>query len=484
MKLRAPLLAIFLSCLACVSWAAAAQTKPNLVFILLDNVGREWFGSYGSEEHCTPQIDRLAQTGVRFENCYTTTVCGPSRVQLLTGRYPHRTGWNLHHDAALYSGGGLDPQREMTVARVLRDAGYATAIAGKWQVNNLYDEPSALTQHGFERQLVWPGSIDRDKVDAGFLLKWKEAIARNDSDWLSVENRHIESRYWDPVVLRDGKRERLVGKFGPDVFAEFAHDFVKSRHGKPFFLYWPMVLTHGQSFLEKTTLTPANRAAPPAGEKERFADMLRYADKQVGDFITHIDRLGLRDNTIVFVASDNGTEKSLSARANGRLVQGGLYQITEAGGNVPLIVNCPARIPGGRTAALSDFTDILPTLDDLAGAPRPKGVKLDGQSFAKFLTGEGKAPREWIFNEYAADRVVSDGRFKLNNKGELFDLAADPDEKQPLARLTSAASAAKAKLQSVLDAMPPVTPLPFEHRSLSAFKMRSQAAAGSRPAKP
>jgi arylsulfatase A-like enzyme len=165
-------------------------------------------------------------------------------------------------------------------------------------------------------------------------------------------------------------------------------------------------------------------------------------------------------------------------------VQGGLYQLTEAGGNVPLIVNCPARIPGGRTAALADFTDILPTLGDLAGAPRPKGVTLDGQSFARFLTGEGKVPRQWIFNEYAADRVVSDGRFKLNLKGELFDLVADPDEKQPLAKFTTAAVAAKAKLQAVLDSMPPVTPLPFEHRSLSAFKMRSQAAAGALPAKP
>src|SRR3954471_9193108 len=151
-----------------LSSAAERGERPNIALILLDNVGQEWFGCYGSEEHCTPNIDRLAQSGVRFANCYTTVVCGPSRVELLTGRYPHHTGWYLHHDAALYSGGGFDPKREVTIARLLRDQGYATGISGKWQVNNLYDEPDVLTQHGFQEQLVWPGSIDRDRVDDAF----------------------------------------------------------------------------------------------------------------------------------------------------------------------------------------------------------------------------------------------------------------------------------------------------------------------------
>src|SRR6476619_2046805 len=154
--------------------AAEPHRPPNIVFILLDNVGQEWFGCYGSEEHCTPNIDRLAQSGVRFANCYTTVVCGPSRVELLTGRYPHHTGWYLHHDAALYSGGGFDPKREVTIARLLRDQGYATGISGKWQVNNLYDEPDVLTQHGFQEHLVWPGSINRDAVDEAFWKSYQE----------------------------------------------------------------------------------------------------------------------------------------------------------------------------------------------------------------------------------------------------------------------------------------------------------------------
>src|SRR5262245_63966080 len=120
------------------------ESRPNIVFILLDNVGQEWFGCYGSGEGCTPNIDRLARTGVRIENCYTPPVCGPSRTVLLTGRYPHTTGFRLHHDAALYSGGGLDPKREVIFPRLLRDAGYATGIAGKWQTNKPTRQTDAL----------------------------------------------------------------------------------------------------------------------------------------------------------------------------------------------------------------------------------------------------------------------------------------------------------------------------------------------------
>ncbi|MFO1483259.1 MAG: sulfatase-like hydrolase/transferase [Verrucomicrobiaceae bacterium] len=467
-------LLILLVCFPALFSSAFAAERPNIVVILLDNVGREWFGCYGSEEKCTPNIDRLAAGGVRFANCYTTTVCGPSRVEMLTGRYPFRTGWYLHHDAALYSGGGFDPQREVTYARVLRDAGYATGIAGKWQVNNLYDEPDAITRHGFDEQLVWPGSIDREKAGADFMAAFQKAIAGNDAVFLAEATRHIESRYWDAVMLRNGRREVAKGRFGPDVFQEFAFDFYRRHKDRPFLFYHPMVLTHGQNVQQHVVVTPDNRANPPKEERELFADMLRYADKQVGEIVAELERLDLLKNTVVIIASDNGTEKSLSARANGRVVQGSLYQINDAGGNVPLIVYSPSLVKGGRNAALADFTDIFPTICDLAGAKPPASLKIDGQSFAPFLRGEAPAPRKWIFNHYADERVVRDERFKLKNNGNLFDLDADPDEQHPLVK--DAELEVRAKLQAVLDQMPESTPLPFPHRSLSAFKKRFEAA--------
>jgi arylsulfatase A len=457
--------------------SAADAGRPNIVVILLDNVGREWFGCYGSEENCTPNIDRLAAGGVRFANCYTTTVCGPSRVEMLTGRYPFRTGWYLHHDAALYSGGGFDPQRETTYARVLRDVGYATGMAGKWQVNNLYDEPGVITRHGFDEQLVWPGSIDRDKVDADFKAAFQKAIANNDAGFLAEATRNIESRYWDAVMLRNGKREVARDRFGPDVFQEFAFDFYRRHQEGPFLFYHAMVLTHGQNVQEHVVVTPENKDSPPKEEHEMFADMLRYADKQVGAIVAELERLDLLNRTIVIIASDNGTEKSLTARANGRVVQGGLYQINEAGGNVPLIIHSPQLVQGGRVAPLADFTDILPTVCDLAGAKLPASLVLDGKSFAPFLRGEGAAPRRWIFNHYADERVARDERFKLTSNGDLFDLEADPAEQKPLpVNEAGAAAAARNKLQAVLDQMPASTPLPFPHRSLSAFKKRAEAA--------
>ena len=158
-------------------------------------------GAMAARKAARRTIDQLARTGVRVENCYTPPVCGPSRIVLLTGRYPHSTGFRLHHDAALYSGGGLDPKREIVFPRLLRDAGYATGITGKWQINNLYDEPDALTQHGFQEsagvagehrfRAARCGERGNGSTTSSAAQSYEEAVAFNE---------HIESRYWDPVL--------------------------------------------------------------------------------------------------------------------------------------------------------------------------------------------------------------------------------------------------------------------------------------------
>jgi arylsulfatase A-like enzyme len=458
--------------------STAAPQRPNVIFILLDNVGQEWFGCYGSEEGCTPNIDALAKTGVRVQHCYTPPVCGPSRTVLLTGRYPHSTGFRLHHDAALYSGGGLDPQREVLFPRLFREAGYATCIAGKWQVNNLYDEPGVLTRHGFDEQLVWPGSIDRTKISAAEWERFGTIVRRESYEEAVAFNKHIESRYWDPVFFRNSKREELSGQFGPDVAQAFAIDFLRRHRDDPFLLYLPMVLTHGQNFTQSVVPTPASKSTdrPP---QEMFGDMLRYADKLVGDLVSELEKLGLRDNTLIFVASDNGTEKHFHARRNGRLVQGDLYSLSEAGGNVVLLANSPKLIPRGRTVPLADFTDIYPTLCELAGVPLDAKHKPDGQSFANYLIGKAdKAPRRWILNEYHQTRVVRDEQYKLYSDGRLFDANADPAEQRNLsASRDDAIVAARDRLQKVLASLPADQPPPFKLRSLSAFKIQSEARA-------
>lgn len=446
------------------------------MLILLDNVGQEWFGCYGSEERCTPNIDRLASGGVRFEHCYSPPVCGPSRIVLLTGRYLLRSGFTMHHDAALYSGGGLDPEREIVFARLLRDAGYATGIAGKWQINNLYDEPDVLRRHGFDEHLVWPGSVDADRVPPAEFARFRDAIARESAEETVAFIRHIESRYWDPVLIRNGRREVHPGRFGPDVVQAFAVDFLRRHRDRPFLLYYPMLLTHGQTFTQPVVHTPEN-PDPNRPHQEMFADMLRYADRLVGGIVSALEETNLRDNTIVFVASDNGTEKGFAARRNGRVVPGGLYTLTEAGGDVVLIANSPKLIPGPRTIPLADFSDVMPTLCGLAGVATPAGLALDGHSFAPALRGEpgAKPPREWIFNQYQSTRVVRDGRFKLYSDGRLYDANADPGEERVLAAgLPPEARSARRRLQDVLDSLPADSPPPFPLRSQSAFKARAE----------
>ncbi|MEW6304215.1 MAG: sulfatase-like hydrolase/transferase [Verrucomicrobiota bacterium] len=449
---------------------------PNIVFILLDNLGQEWLGCYGSEERCTPNIDALAKGGVRFEHCYTAPVCGPSRIVLLTGRYPFRTGFTIHHDAALYSGGGLPPERETVFARVLRRAGYATGIAGKWQINNLYDEPNVLKAHGFDEHLVWPGSIDTNKVrGADYERYWAAVKAESVPDTVQFIQ-HIESRYWDPVLIRNGKRETHPGKFGPDVLQSFALDFLRRHRDERLLLYYPMTLTHGQTFTAPVVPTPLNMNTNRT-RHEMFADMVRYADKLVGDLIRTLDELKLRDNTIIFVATDNGTEKEMIARRNGRDVKGALYQLTEPGGDVGLLVNCPARIPGGRTIALADFTDVFPTICELARVPLPPGLLLDGRSHASaLLRPSGARPaRQWIFNQYHTRRVVRDERYKLYSTGEFYDLARDGDEQRNLAGSgETGAAAAQGKLQAVLDSLPPDASPPFRLMSQSGFNLRAK----------
>lgn len=451
------------------------QVRPNIVFIMLDNCGQEWLGCYGSDEKRTPNIDALARTGVRFENCYTPPVCGPSRIVLLTGRYPFRTGFTLHHDAALYGGGGLDPAHELIFPRVLRSAGYVTGIAGKWQVNNLYDEPDVLFRHGFDEHLVWPGSIDRDHATSDELRRFQVGIQNADVETTSAITQKIESRYWNPVLLRNGRREVDIGKFGPDVLQEFALDFLTRQREQPFLLYYPLVLTHGQTHTQPVVPTPLNRETGRP-QHEMYGEMVQYADRLVGELVAKLVELGLRERTIVFVATDNGTESRITGRRNGQEVRGGLYELTEAGSNVGLIANCPKLIPGGRTVPLADFTDIYPTLCELTRIPVPSDLVLDGRSQAAILRGlpGAKPPREWIFDQYHNRRMVRDERFKLYSTGELFDVGADRTEQHNLAASSdSAAVAAREKLSKVLASFPPDAKPRFRLLSQSAFKLRT-----------
>ena len=450
--------------------AAPTTRRPNIVFVLLDNVGKDWFRCYGSQEDQTPVIDQLAYTGLKFRNFYITPVCSTSRTMLLTGRYPFRTGWHTHHDSAIYGGGHLDWNREIAFARVLRDAGYSTCIAGKWQVNDLFDpaQQDALRQHGFDEHCIFPEGKPGHPAH--------------------------KKRYWDAFLQQNGKRINTAGKFGPDVVADFAIDYMRRHRDEPFLLFYPAILTHIP--VTTTPLAPDETATPRA----QFAGMVRYADQLIGRLVDALEELNLRDDTILFVTTDNGTDngtdqghpQSLGGRINGRVSSEGIYSLRESGINVPFIVSGPKWIRQGRASdALINAADVLPTLADLAGADLPRGVPIDGQSFASVVRDNSDAAwqRPWTFTQYSTTRVIRDQRYKLYSTGEFYDLAANPFETIDLAAgatspdrpaLDPDAARARQQLQSVLDAQPADAKWPFAFRSISARKIRAQRDAARR----
>ena len=430
----------------------AAETfsrPPNILFVLMDNIGQDWFGCCGSQEQQTPEIDKLAAGGIRFRNCYVNPLCSTSRHVFLTGRYPFRTGWTIHHDSAIYGGGYLDWNREVTFARVLQSAGYVTAISGKWQINNLFDQPNALKEHGFDESCVFP------EGPRGHPAHTK--------------------RYWDPYVIQDGRRLETNGKFGPRLFTDFLIDFMKRRRQEPFLAFYSTILTH-----LPVTKTPLNKNEELT-EREQLAGMVRYADHCIGRLVAALDELGLRDNTIVLITTDNGTPALFGGKVGGRVFQAAANtmvegEMKEGSINVPCIVNCPTLVPGGRVSeALIDNSDLFPTLVELAGAKTPAGVVIDGQSFAGILKGApgSAAPRQWIFSQYGRQRLVRNQRYKLRWDGRFHDLQQDPLEQKDLsASLDPQLVAERERLQRTLDSLPPDAALWFEPRSISARRLK------------
>ena len=373
---------------------------------MADDVGYEGFGCYGSSTYRTPHIDELARTGVRFDHCYSTPLCTPSRVQLMTGKY------NFHN----YSEFGTLPKGETTFAHILKDAGYSTCVAGKWQLVGHYEGSNYKglgtfpTEAGFDNYCLW--QIDR-----------------------------LGSRYWNPILNKNGQYlDNLEGQYGPDVICSFINDFIKEHRDESFFVYYPMILTHSP-FVR----TPATHPSPEEqfdGYRKNFKEMVEYADTLVGRIVKNLDELGLRDNTIVLFTSDNGTMRGITSQIGERTVIGAKGLTTDAGTHVPLIANWEGHFPGGLICDdLIDFTDFLPTLLDAAGKNVPPGFVSDGRSFWPQLFGKKGRPRDWIFCHYdpkwgqwPKSRYVQNKEWKLYEDGRIFDLQKDILELNPLDR--------------------------------------------------
>ncbi len=386
----------------------AAERRPNIILILSDDVGLGNIHCYGGAFN-TPNIDSLATTGTKFTYCYATPLCGPSRCQLLTGRYPFRTGLNSNHNRT-----SVDPKSEVMIPTVLKKAGYATCSIGKWGQIQL-----GPGEWGFDEYLVYPGS----------------------------------GRFWrdqTETYTVNGKQQDLPeGKHLPDIMHKFAVDFIDKHKDQPFFIYYSMSHMHGP-----IVRTPDSKKG--ADKDQLYIDNNEYMDKLVGQLIKELDRQNLRDDTVIMFTGDNGTahfgvEK---ATVDGKSISGQKATMLEGGSRVPLLVSWPGHTPAGKTSNdLTDFSDFFATAAELAGAKLPEGVKIDGHSFAPQLEGKKGNPREWVYVELNGKSYVRDAKFKLTAGGEMFDLSEAPFKEIPVASDTkdTDAVAARKALQSVLD---------------------------------
>lgn len=398
--------------LALPKWArAAAQPRsggrPNIIFILGDDVGLGDIACCGGDKFKTPHLDALAQGGTRLEHCYSTPLCGPSRCEILTGRYPFRTGMTSNQ-----TGPVLKPANEIMLPRILKPAGYVTAQVGKWA-----QLPLQPGDWGFDEYLRFPRS----------------------------------GRYWRAQTANytlNGQRKNLPPRtYLPDLMHDFLVDFMTRHRDRPFYVHYAMSHIHAP-----IVRTPDS--AP--GGRDLYADNIAYMDKLVGKLVAELERLKLRQNTLIVFTGDNGTAPGAAARSTvgGRQLSGRKGTMLEGGSRVPLIVNWPAQTPAGRVSQdLTDFSDFYTTFADLAGAMLPAGVTIDGRSFAPQIKGQPGTPREWVYVELNGRRYVRSTRWKLTGTGELFDMREAPFREIPTDTQNPEAAQAKKRLTAVMEGL-------------------------------
>lgn len=367
--------------------------QPNIIVILSDDAGFEEFGLYKVKKGVpsnTPNIDALANRGVAFKHAWAQAICGPSRSMILSGNYAVNNG--AYDNKVYYLANANDYKnkgRLPSFTKVLKDAGYAVAVSGKWHNPSGYDLISNPKELGVDTYTAWNAS---PKVFEN--ITGNKLIPDETWETSAITGEPKISRYWKPGIIKNGNVIATTMKdYGPDIFSDAIVDFIdeQAKTKKPFLAYYTMVLPHGAH-----TPTPDDVAkgaiasnknvkkGKPQGAKN-FLSQINYADKLVGKIINKIEALGIEDDTYIIYASDNGTTSS----AKGKGVEYGVH--------VPFVVAGADVKQREMTDELMDFTDVLPTIAELAGAKIPAHFNVDGISMAAFLKGKSDKTKDVIY---------------------------------------------------------------------------------------
>lgn len=452
------------------------SAKPNIIYILADDLGYGELGCYGQEKIETPSIDRLAETGMMFTQHYSgAPVCAPSRCVLLTGKHTGHAfirgnhEWSERGDVWSYVEMIKNPELEgqyplpegtVTLGSLLQDAGYKTAIVGKWGLG-APGSTGIPNRQGFD--FFFGYNCQRQAHTYNPVHLWKNTgrvFTGNDTIPPGTKLAEGADPY-DPSSYSNF----WLDVYSPDMMFEEISGFVKENKDNPFFLYWATTIPHlalqappewvdyyVKKFGDEDPYTGDKGYFPNRYPHAAYAGMISYLDHQVGLLVEQLKELGIYDNTLIIFTSDNGPSYTGGtdspwfnsagpfSEENGR-VKGYVY---EGGIRVPMIANWPGMIkPGSSTDHISAFWDVLPTLMEIAGSGTPENI--DGISFLPVLLGkDGQRDHDylyWEFPAYKGQQAVRMGKWKAirkeifngNMEIELYDLESDPAETENIA---------------------------------------------------
>ena len=416
---------VFISCNK-----AEIENKPNIILIMADDMGYECLGCNGNTEYQTPVLDKLAAEAIRFDNCFSQPLCTPSRVKIMTGKFNYRNYEDF---------GYLNPNQQ-TFANLLKEAGYKTCIAGKWQLNGLNrnnpnnQDVNRPYHFGFDEYCLW--QLHHDRKDG--------------------------ERFANALITQNGHDlPRDPDSYGPQIFADYICDFIERKKDSSFFVYYPMVLVH-EPFVP-TPGSPDWNIPENRYKKDTayFAHMMAFTDKIVGQIIAKLKETNTFENTLFVFTADNGTHHTIYSSTQNGIIQGAKGENINYGNHVPLIVSWPKKMQAKKiTDALVSFADFLPTFCEVAGIDSTT-FKSDGKSLVSLITGENQSVQDEIFIHYSPrwgnwsefhKRWVLNGNYKLYNNGKFFNTKNDPLEKNELTDLNETEQNLKNRFQIILDA--------------------------------
>ena len=384
-----------------------ASERPNIILIMADDLGFETIGAYGSASYNTPRIDQLASDGIRFDHCYAQPLCTPSRVKIMTGKSNFRN----------YERFGYLNLNETTFAHLLKSQGYATCIAGKWQLKG---DEYAPYKAGFDEYLLW-----------------------------QITFTSYNERYKNPRVLENGRMLKYRdGEYGPQLFADYIKDFMERHKDEPFLAYYPMVLPHrpyvpspDSHDYDAFIVAEKGDSKATISDTTYFRDEVSYIDKVVGELVDKVHELGISKNTLILFTGDNGTgHEVVSTMKGGEKIPGMKGHTNQYGTHVPLVAYWDGRFdPGQVNDDLVDFSDFLPTMCEAAGVSLPESFITDGYSFLPQMLGKEYTAREWVFchyypgkSDFPNKRFVHNKEWKLYESGEIYHILNDPMEERTI----------------------------------------------------